>query len=252
MVFAISKRGKANGTTPSGRIEVGSWAVGLWCPQQHFEINVWNCFENRAKRLLKTLREIPAQQHTRVACNIEGFFSSKARVGLCLEDSLKALEHIETGVVSLVVTDPPHSDRIPYLELSDFWNAMLQYPPSDFPKEIVISNAKERDKGLEIYLDSMQRMLSECSRVLKEDGFLCLQFNAKDNASWDFLRCPKDLIFCGSFPLEYSARSLVQDNRKGAMKSDFVLIYRRSENPQPLQVFDDLPGWSTEFPKGVS
>ena len=32
--------------------------------------------------------------------------------------------------VSLIVTDPPHSDRVPYLELSEFWNSLLGYDVS--------------------------------------------------------------------------------------------------------------------------
>jgi hypothetical protein len=54
MVFAITGRGKTTGAK-SEKIEVGSWVIGFWRPTLHFEINVWNCFENRAKKLIKVL-----------------------------------------------------------------------------------------------------------------------------------------------------------------------------------------------------
>ena len=55
MVFAVSMRGKKSGT-PNNRVEVGSWVIGFWRPRRHFEINVWNCFESRVKRLLASRR----------------------------------------------------------------------------------------------------------------------------------------------------------------------------------------------------
>jgi len=45
----------------------------------------------------------------------------------------------------LFITDPPHGDRIPYLELSEIWNVILREEPP-FESEIVVSNAKERSK----------------------------------------------------------------------------------------------------------
>jgi hypothetical protein len=50
MVFAIEKRGKTSGASGNGRVEVGSWVIGFWRPNLHFEINVWNCFDNSNSR----------------------------------------------------------------------------------------------------------------------------------------------------------------------------------------------------------
>ena len=55
MVFAISRRGKTTGQH-SSRIEVGSWVIGYWRPNLHFEVNVWNCFERRVSILLKCIK----------------------------------------------------------------------------------------------------------------------------------------------------------------------------------------------------
>lgn len=251
MVFAISKRGKATGAKGSERIEVGSWAIGFWCPKQHFEINVWNCFSNRANRFLKVLRQLPPTPRSKIANNLQDFYVKNSASALCLENAVESMKKIKTESVSLILTDPPHSDRVPYLELSDFWNAILQYPKSNFSKEIVISNAKGRNKNAAFYVDSMQAVMRQCLRVLKPGGFLCIQFNAKDTDSWKFLQSPPlGLSYCGCFPLEYSARSLVQDNRKGAMKHDYALIYNRSEKAYDFKALEDIPGWSKNFPKG--
>jgi len=54
MVFAITSRGK-NQNKITNKIEVGSWVVGYWRPKLHFEINVWNCFENKVNNLIKSV-----------------------------------------------------------------------------------------------------------------------------------------------------------------------------------------------------
>ena len=48
MVFAVTGRGKTKGKS-ADKVEVGSWVIGYWRPPLHFEVNVWNCFENREK-----------------------------------------------------------------------------------------------------------------------------------------------------------------------------------------------------------
>lgn len=250
MVFAISKRGKSKGKSESTRIEVGSWAIGFWCPKQHFEINCWNCFSNRASRFIKTLRELPAAPPSTLADDLEKFNETDSSAALVLDSALNSLQRITSNSISLILTDPPHSDRVPYLELSDFWNAILQYPSSTFPEEIVISNAKERGKDADVYRNSMHTVMKQCMRILKPNGTLCIQFNAKDPNGWGFLRSPPEgLVYAGCFPLHYSARSLVQDNRKGAMKYDYVLIYKRSNDSGIPYLLEDIPGWTTEFPK---
>ena len=54
MVFAITGRGKTTGVS-SERMEVGSWVIGYWRPEQHFEVNVWTCFERRVQKLIKAI-----------------------------------------------------------------------------------------------------------------------------------------------------------------------------------------------------
>lgn len=56
LVFVIRRRGKQNDSKT--KAEVGSWVIGYWVPEEHFEINVWNCFENRFKRIFKGEIEI--------------------------------------------------------------------------------------------------------------------------------------------------------------------------------------------------
>ena len=58
LVFVIRRRGKTEKATLEGKPEVGSWVIGYWVPEEHFEIHAWNCFENRFKRILKGKEDV--------------------------------------------------------------------------------------------------------------------------------------------------------------------------------------------------
>ena len=61
------------------------------------------------------------------------------------------------------------------------------------------------------------------------------------------------LRYVGCFPCEYSANWVVQDNRKGAMKSDWALVFVRSDCPEShlhSEGLSELPGW-TESPPDI-
>lgn len=254
MVFAITGRGKKTGEN-SGKVEVGSWVIGYWRPPLHFEINVWNCFQRRADKLVTALSDLGQPRSFTVVDSAETVSAGSTEIALLNDNSINALKHLPESSVTLVLTDPPHSDRIPYLELSELWNAILG-KDSNFTDEIVVSNARERGKTKAQYNQQMQALLREVDRVLVPGGTLALLFNARDAHSWNGLIRDNSAIslqYYGCFPMAYSANSVVQDNRAGAMKSDYVLIYRKpgigGRNGAFEKEVHTIPGWSEDFPQ---
>lgn len=252
MVFAITNRGKAKNNV-SNKIEVGSWVIGFWRPELHFEINVWNCFESRANKLYKALADIDERKFI-IHDSIYTLFKSNQGASIQNADCLEIMKEIPEKSIKLICTDPPHSDRIPYLELSEIWNSILNKDVA-FDKEIIVTNAKERNKKKIEYIKNMELFINESNRILTDDGILLIYFNARDNQSWKFMEIiesKNDLEFIGSFPMEYSANSVVQDNRRGGMKTDYVLVLTRKGN---ILHFKDeitkIPGWTKSIPLGV-
>jgi hypothetical protein len=214
MVFVINRNGKR---------EVGSWVIGFWLPKEHFEINVWNCFINKAKKLLKNL----PNEH-KVYSNVE----------IYNESCLKKMKDISSDSVKLIITDPPHSNRIPYLELSEIFNSVLGVK-SDFENEIIVSNANERDKNIDKYTNDMISFFYEAKRILKMDGFLVMFYNASNKKDWSFIKkAQQDKILCylGCATMEYSAKSVAQANRNGALTKDYMLFFSKSnEVSEPIK-----------------
>ena len=252
MVFAITGRGKTK-SEPTNKIEVGSWVIGYWRPTLHFEINVWNCFIKRANSLLKSIQEDEFKKGYCVSKRLTDVIDNKADVAIFQGDNRKVLNNCPNETISLILTDPPHSDRIPYLELSEMWNCLIDKEP-DFSQEIVVSNARSRLKDKKLYLHEMTEFMQTATRILKSGGILALFFNARDADSWKFLKevipFSDKLQFKGLFPMNYSANSVIQDNRKGGLKNDFVLIYQKPGNEDNIKLIflEKLPNWSKEIP----
>lgn len=252
MVFAITGRGK-NKNQPTKKIEVGSWVIGYWRPTLHFEINVWNCFERRVKKLIKAIDEIDDINTSNLSGKLIDVVNYKANVAIVEGDNRKVLSECPDEIISLIVADPPHSDRIPYLELSEMWNSLIGKKPN-FSDEIVISNAVIRGKDRKTYIKEMGIFFDNTARILKPGGILALFFNSKDREIWNFLNqiilSSTEINFRGYFPMKYSSNSVLQNNRTGSLKHDFVLIYQKSgkRSSEFFQSLIVIPGWRSEFP----
>lgn len=229
MVFVINNRKKTNNSNKiSNKKEIGSWVIGYWVPKENFEINVWSCFEHRFNRIYKAKKE--QFTHELELKQIDNFQKFKHGNLLLIHESiLSELPKLPTESIDYVITDPPHGDRLPYLELSLMWNDWLQMK-CDFEKEIVVSDAKERHKDIESYNSMLSQTFQEIERVLKTDKVFTLIFNSLNDKAWFTIQ---NIIHDSKLELEsigvigYSANSVVQDNRKRGLKTDFVINFKK-------------------------
>ena len=225
LVFVIRGRKKNESDPP--KAEVGSWVIGYWVPEEHFEINVWNCFENRFKRIIKGENEINELFSNRE----NGYYENNVRL---INGSATQLQ-LANDSVDYVFIDPPHANRILYLEQSLMWNAWLGLDYDiNWNDEVIVSEAKQRKgKNTQNYNQLLAESFAEISRVLKPGKYFSIAFNCLDDNTWiDTL----NLLITHGFeiadivPLEYSATSVIQDNRKNALKTDFVLTFKNTNN----------------------
>lgn len=245
MVFAIKNRGKFNGNSSNGkdRYEVGSWVIGYWRPKIFFEINPWNTFSRRVLRGIKAKADpIYDKLDVSESIDFESFLNAKEHnLLLCNNSAELAMKQLPPDSVDYVISDPPHGDREPYLELSTMWNSWLRVR-ADFENEIVISDSPERDKNISDYLERMKNVLKEIGRVLKDGGYFTLIFNNLDDEVWtDLLQSilSSHLKFIKLETMGYSATSVVQDTRKRGLTSDIMLTFQKSSTytaPQRIMV----------------
>ena len=229
MIFVIKHRGRTSGNAKHEKEEVGSWVAGFWIPNERFELNVWRCFENRFRKVLNGKKEV--FQHLSGSYLEAETFEDLIKERNILIDTRSAtdLSNLPDESVDYIFTDPPHGDRIPYLELSLMWMSWLQMK-ADFEAEIVVSNARHRKKNIEDYQMRLSLAIREMHRVLKRGRYMSVAFNSWDEAVWHAFIAPcRDLGFevVDITPVKYSAASVLQDSREGALRNDFVLTFRK-------------------------
>lgn len=229
MVFVVNGRGTFSGERRQNSKQVGSWVIGYWIPKENFEINVWHCFTQRFKKILRAKKEqIKFEHENKYVNNFNGL--KKGNILLLNDSGLQGLKKIPDNSIDYVITDPPHVDRIPYLELSMMWNSWLKNKVN-YEDEIVISEAKIRKKDIRNYNLLLGETLREIQRVLKPNRYFTLIFNSIDEKTWDdlfhIIKASKLLRFHDITKMGYSANSVVQENRNGALKKDFVLTFKK-------------------------
>ena len=233
MVFIINNRKN----TISKRKEVGSWVIGYWLPKAHFEINAWNCFENRYKKILKSKKK-----YAKLNPNViyaKNFEELKKKGNICLLNAscYGVLKKLPDCSIDYIITDPPHGNRLPYLELSMMWNDWLGFNVN-MKDELIVSDAKTRNKTVSGYIKLLDKILAETTRVLKNGKYFTLMFNSYDNKTWTGLQKilhNLDLELYDVNTIGYSALSVIQDNRKGGLKTDFVFTFQKKHSKNKQQ-----------------
>lgn len=237
MVFVVKRRGKFKGQSrKTERKEVGSWIIGYWIPKENFEINVWNCFENKSKKILKAKKEQEHAQYDIIeAKNFTELKNSNKNLLLINDSAVKFLKEIPDNSIDYIITDPPHGNRMPYLEQSMMWNEWLK-KDVNYEDEIVISESRDRNKDIENYYFLLNQVLKHIERILKPEHYFSLMFNSLDDETWmNLIQFMNGLNFDlhKVETIGYSANSVVQDNRGAGLKTDFIFTFEK--NPDKIK-----------------
>ena len=162
-----------------------SWKVrGFWVPEKRFELNVWNCFENRYRKVLRGKQE--SNEQIKLFKEAKTFEEIKEQANIFIKNfnTLELDKILPSNSVDYVFTDPPYGDAIPYLELDYLWSSWLKFNPN-FEDEIIISNSPARDKTPEIYDRMLKAAFSQIFRVLKNGKYMTVTFHNTDIGVWN-------------------------------------------------------------------
>lgn len=111
-----------------------------------------------------------------------------ARHGTLVLNGDSASLPLPDASVDAVITDPPYFDFVHYSELSDFFFAWLS--PALKDRYAWFSRANSSDKGEVQHKDprafarQLSHVLTECHRVLKDDGVLAFSFHHSREEGW--------------------------------------------------------------------
>ena len=157
------------------------------------------------------------------------------------------LTHIKDNFVDIILTDPPYSDNVMYSELLDFfhsWMHLSQYAQKklDFktpltPKieEIVVN--KSQNKNYEFYSRGLEKVFSECNRVLKEDGIMAFTYHDKNIDGWKSIFTAlvnSNFQITCVYPVHSESRTGAHTSSKESIAFDMFLVCNKRINNKQL------------------
>jgi 16S rRNA G966 N2-methylase RsmD len=166
--------------------QVGGWATrGYWVPPEYFEINAWNCFEERFKKIYRGKEESNSLIALyKEAKNFEEL-DNEANI-LFLNQSTLNLSNIPNDSIDYIFTDPPYGDSVPYLELDLMWDSWLGFESKiSIEDEIIISDSPVRMKTFEIYDKMLKAAFRQIYKVLKSGRWMTVTFHNTDIKVWN-------------------------------------------------------------------
>lgn len=133
----------------------------------------------------------------------------------------------------LILTDPPYTDHVPYLEYSAVWNMIFRFKISKahYSNEIVNSDAPQRKLDTIEYKDRLGAALRKCSELIHQDGLIVWFYQDLDLTHWlriyqEAKNC--DLQIVEVIPISKQRRSMKTVMSPGkTLDGDLLLIFRR-------------------------
>ena len=146
---------------------------------------------------------------------------------LLLEDELPP------NCIDLVLTDPPYTDQVPYLEYSQLWNDILQN--SDYLKlddELVVSDAPSRNKDDNDFYNVYQLVVERTAKALKNGAYYIMFYHSFDLKSWRkiiSLMKKAGLQYCNQIPVAAPRKSFKTImSPKSTLDGNYVLIFKKT------------------------
>ncbi len=131
---------------------------------------------------------------SKVSANPWQVLTGSSRASITTKSS-EDLAEIPDGTIDLILTDPPYFDNLSYSELSDFYLAWHQSlggaePPFDDPNLAApigenLALTSRADESIAAYRERLQRIFSECQRVLHLNGVFVFTYHHTHIAAWN-------------------------------------------------------------------
>jgi hypothetical protein len=155
---------------------------------------------------------------------------------------IQKLSKIITEKPKLIVTDPPYTDHVPYLEYSALWNEILDFgvTKSHFKFEIVNSDAPDRAKDSKLYRTRLAESLKSCCDIVEEDGIIIWFYQDQEFKNWEQLyktSIEEGLRIVDIVPLKKQRRSMKSVTSPGkTLDGDLILVFHKSPKTLDNQI----------------
>ena len=148
---------------------------------------------------------------------------------------------IAEASVDIVLTDPPHFDKVNYSELADFFHSWLTQirPFAGYPQPETTRNALDvQNESSATFEDGLTRVWKDVARALKADGIVVFSFHHREAQGWK--ACMKSLRAAGlcvtylQMVRAEMTTSLSKKNQSSPHSMDVLVVCRKQQVAEPL------------------
>lgn len=147
-----------------------------------------------------------------------------------LENSDALKIELSENSVDCVITSPPYSFAIDYVENDKGQLELLGYNTKEIKNKMIGLRGKNKNERLKNYFEDMDKFCCEISRVLKRNKFFTLIIGSNTNQTGG-IRLEKTLIdSAGSYGMEL-VKSILKPIKgmRNTMKEEYILIFENKK-----------------------
>lgn len=139
--------------------------------------------------------------------------------------------------VDLILTDPPYTDQVPYLEYSQLWYKVMNWNNSlenDMAAELVVSDAPSRNKDISDFNSIFAGIVKRVTAALKENGYFIMFYHSFDLTSWSHilsLMHQNGYKYCGQIPSATPRKSFkTVMSPKGTLDGNYIVVFQKQQS----------------------
>lgn len=206
----------------------------LWIPKKDcLERNIVDIYIKSIEKMIDSLQYIKDNYYldTKVSCYKELKNNNYLLFRKGVQNIVES--EIPDKFVDLVITDPPYLGQVVYSEYMQLYKVFLN-TEIDFENEIVISNAKNRNKDEKNYLELMFQAFKNINRMMKDKSYMFMYFHDSNLSIWnDLINILKrtNFVFISSMHIKKSKLTLkkIIDPKK-TMNGEALLIFKKDDS----------------------
>lgn len=145
-----------------------------------------------------------------------------------------SLDVLPNGSVDLILTDPPYTDQVPYLEYNQLWYKVMGwqgFTDESLEAELVVSDAPSRNKDTDDFNHVFEVILNRISPALKTNGYFIMFYHSFDLKSWsEILKTMQkySLAYCGQIPSAAPRKSFkTVMTPKGTLDGNYIVVFQK-------------------------
>ncbi len=145
-----------------------------------------------------------------------------------------SLDVLPDESVDLILTDPPYTDQVPYLEYNQLWYKVMDWPgfsAESLDAELVVSDAPSRNKDAKSFNDVFAEILKRIAPSLKMNGYFIMFYHSFDLKSWsEILKLMQryGLAYCGQIPSAAPRKSFkTVTTPKGTLNGNYIIAFQK-------------------------